>query len=92
MHQYHTDKIQQFQIIQQNLTQIDILLVIDEQLRHVGASVEEIKEELRKQFENRVGPGVTITVKEVEKITMVRPGSATPPPVVLSKVASPSKQ
>ncbi|MFH1100760.1 MAG: hypothetical protein V1726_01825 [Methanobacteriota archaeon] len=92
MHMYHTDKIQQFQIIQQNPTQIDILIVIDEQLRSVGASVDEIKEELQKQFENRIGPGVTITVKEVDNISMVRPGSSTPPPVVLSKVTAPVKQ
>jgi phenylacetate-coenzyme A ligase PaaK-like adenylate-forming protein len=86
MHLYHTDKIQQFQIIQQTLNEVEILLVVDEQKRNVGANVEEIKTEIKKQFEQRIGPGVSITVREVDKITMVRPGSATPPPVVISKV------
>ena len=89
MHQYHTDKIQQFQIIQQSLTEIEVLLVIDEQLRSLGPSVEELINALKKEFVKRLGTDVTITVREVDKITMVRPGAATPPPVVISKVNTP---
>ena len=92
MHLFHTDKIQQFQIIQHSLTQVDILLVIDEQLRDIGPKVDDMKAEIKKLFEEKIGPGVTISVKEVEKITMIRPGSATPPPVVISKVNMPKEK
>ena len=92
MHLLHTDKIQQFQIIQHSLTMIDVLLVIDEKQRTIGPAVDVIKDEIRKQFKERIGHGVTITVKEVDRITMVRPGSAIPPPVLISKVNVPTKR
>ena len=53
---------------------------------YLKPKVEEIKAELKKQFESRIGPGMNITVKEVDKITLARPGCVTPPPVVLCKV------
>jgi phenylacetate-CoA ligase len=86
MHKFKTDKIQQFQIIQQSLNEIDILIVIDENLRNVGPSVDEIFEELRRRYMEKIGGGVEINVKEVDRIVEGRPGSVAPPPVVISKV------
>ena len=86
MHSYKTEKIQQFQIIQQSLTEIEILLVIDQSLRSEKPSVKTLCDEIKKLYEKKLGNSVTITVREVDKITHVREGSATPPPVVISKV------
>jgi len=86
MHNLKTDKINRFQIIQQSINEIEILIVIDKDLRDIGPKISEIKEELKKAFENKLGTGIKIIVNEVEQITMVRPGSATPPPVAISKV------
>ena len=86
MLKFNTQKIEQFQIIQQNLKEIDILIVIDEKLRNVGPKVSEIFDEIKKQYVNKLGQDVNITIKEVDKIIAVRPGSATPPPIVISKV------
>lgn len=86
MHTYKTEKIQQFQIIQQNRTDIEILLVIDETLRDEGPSVETLVDEIKKMYNQKLGKEMNITIREVKKITHVREGSATPPPVVISKV------
>ena len=86
MHNLKTDKINRFQIIQQSINEVEILIVIDEDSRNVGPSIDKIKQELQKAFEKKLGEGIKITVKEVDQITMIRPGSATPPPVAISKV------
>ena len=86
MHKFNTDKILQFQIIQQSRKEIDILIVIDEQLRNIGPKITDIFNEIKKQYEKKVGQKVKINVKEVDKIKAIRAGSSTPPPVVISKV------
>jgi len=86
MHNLKTDKINRFQIIQHNINEVEILIVIDKNLKNIGPKVSEIKKELKKAFEKKLGEGIKIVVSEVEQITMVRPGSATPPPVAISKV------
>ena len=65
---YKTFKVRQYQIVQKKIDEIDILLVIDEDLRDVGASVDEIKKEIKKNYEKKVGPDVTINIKEVNEI------------------------
>lgn len=91
MHQLNTEKVQQFQIIQQSLNKIDILIVIDENLRNVGPKVEEIFEEMKKQFEKKIGLKVKINVKEVDNIMLIRSDSAGAFPVVISRVNRYSK-
>ena len=86
MHNLNTDKINRFQIIQHTINEVEILIVIDKDQRNVGPKVSEIKQKLKKAFEKKLGNGIRITVNEVEQITMVRSGSATPPPVAISKV------
>ena len=80
-----TFKVKQYQIIQQDLHHIDILLVIDEEQRHIGASVDRIKNEIKKIYEQKVGDDVEITVKEVEEIPHDKNASK-PPPIVVSNV------
>lgn len=86
MHDLNTDKIQRFQIIQQSLNELDILLVIDDDLKDVGPKFDVIANEIKKAFAKILGKGVKINIKEVDKITTIRPGSVTPPPVAISKV------
>jgi len=86
MHELNTDKINRFQIIQQSINEVEILIVVDEDLRNVGPKVSEIKQKLKKSFQKKLGKSIKISVTEVEQITMVRPGSSTPPPVAISKI------
>jgi len=78
-----TDKIQQFQIIQENYNKIRFLLVIDDDLRNVGPSVERIFREIKKEGEKRIGDNVVVEVLEVDEVR--REGNL-PPPVIISKV------
>jgi phenylacetate-CoA ligase len=80
-----TFKVKQYQIIQQDLHHIDILLVIEEKLRHIGAPVDQIKNEVKKIYEKKVGDGVEITIKEVDEIPHNK-NALKPPPIVISHV------
>jgi len=64
----NTYKIKQYQIIQKKVDEIDILLVIDKDMRNLGPSVDHIMKELTTSYENKVGPRVKITVREVQEI------------------------
>jgi phenylacetate-CoA ligase len=86
LNKHNTFKIKQYQIIQQKINEIDILLVIDEDLRHKGISVETLKEEIKQIYQQKVGPDITITVKEVDEITHPKDASK-PPPIVISHVS-----
>lgn len=80
-----TFKVKQYQIIQQDLHHIDILLVIEEKQRHIGAPVDQIKKEIKKIYERKVGEGVEITIKEVDEIPHDK-NALKPPPIVISHV------
>lgn len=82
MKQYETDKIKQFQIVQERFDELTFRLVVDEKLRDVGPSVETICEEIRRACQPKVGPDMTVTVTEVEHIG----GGTAKPPVLVSKV------
>jgi len=82
---FNTFKVKQYQIIQQDLHHIDILLVIDEKLRHAGVPVEKIKSEIKNIYEQKAGGDVSITIKEVDEIPHKKNASK-PPPIVISHV------
>ncbi len=86
LNKHNTFKIKQYQIIQQKINEIDILLVIDEDLRHIGIPVETLKEEIKHIYQQKVGPDITISVKEVDEITHPKDASK-PPPIVISHVS-----
>lgn len=86
LNRLNTFKIKQYQIIQQSKDEIDVLLVIDETLRHVGPSVERIMQDIKKIYQEKTGPEVTINIKEVEEIVHPKDRSK-PPPIVISKVS-----
>jgi len=68
MDEFKTYKIKQFQIIQQKIDEIEILIVIDEKLRNKGPSAKRILEELKKRFSEKIGHGINIVVREVDEI------------------------
>ena len=78
-------KVKQYQIIQKKIDEIDVLLVIDEDLRNVGPSVEKISEEIKKIYVSKTGPDVKITVKEVDEIKHPK-NSNKPAPIVVSHI------
>ena len=80
-----TYKVKKFQIVQKKIDEIDILLVIDDDLRDKDPTFEEITRRLEDIYSEKVGPEVKITVKEVEEIKD-EPNSGKPAPLVVSYV------
>lgn len=80
-----TFKVKRYQIVQRKIDEIDILLVIDEDLRNVGPSVDVIADNIRKSYMKKIGPEVTINVREVNEIENNKNASK-PPPIVVSHV------
>jgi phenylacetate-coenzyme A ligase PaaK-like adenylate-forming protein len=85
LNKFKTFKVKQYQIVQREIDKIDIFLVIDEDLRNVGTSVEKIAEEIKHLYQQKVGPDVKIDVKEVDEIINTKDASK-PPPIVVSNV------
>ncbi len=86
LNRHKTFKIKQYQIIQQKINQIDILLVIDENLRQIGTSLAIIEDEIKQQYQQKVGPGIIINVREVDEIKHPKDASK-PPSIVISHVS-----
>jgi len=86
MHMFKTEKLLRFQIVQEKIDQLDVLLVLDKKLRNVEPKNELIFEELKKQLQQKLGKSIKINVKEVEKIQTIRSRTAGESPVVISKV------
>ncbi|HID25541.1 MAG TPA: phenylacetate--CoA ligase family protein [Thermoplasmata archaeon] len=87
LNKHGTFKVKQYQVVQKKMNEIEILLVIDEDLRDVGASVDEIAKDIKDVYQKKTGPDVTITVKEVDKIPHVK-DTGKPPPIVVSHVST----
>jgi phenylacetate-CoA ligase len=68
LYQLKTNKVKNSKIIQHDLTTLEIQVVIDEKLRTTGPSVEEIFQFIKKGFEEKTGPSVKVTVKEVDAV------------------------
>ena len=85
LHKLNTFKVRQYQIVQRKIDEIEVLLVIDNDLRDVGPSVELISEKIKETYREKVGPGVKITVREVEEIKNDKNPNK-PPPIVVSYV------
>lgn len=84
MDDFNTYKIKQFQIIQYQLDKIEVLIVIDENLRDKGPSVKEILDEMYERFRIKMGSEVNITVREVKDIPKEKDGTFVR--VVVSKI------
>ena len=80
-----TQKVSQFQIIQNSLNDIEIDLVFDESLRSSGPSVETVIEEVRRIHQEKTGPTVKISVKEVPSISAP---TNKPAPLIISRLSA----
>jgi len=83
LHNLKTYKVKQFQIIQKKIDEIDILLVIDENLRDSEPAVDFIFKKLKEVYKEKTGPEININVKEVKEI---KSPFGKPAPVVISHV------
>jgi len=68
MKRYNSYKIDQFQIIQHDLTHIEVLLVINKVKRNVGIPVTLLIQEMKQEFNTIVGSNMDVTINEVESI------------------------
>jgi phenylacetate-CoA ligase len=68
LYQFKTNKVTNTKIIQHDLTSIEIQVVIDDTLRTVGPSVDEIFRYIQHGFQEKVGPEVTVAVNEVASV------------------------
>ncbi len=68
MQHFNSYKIKQFQIVQHELNDIEILIVIDEKLRNKGVAITDLIEELQKRFKEKIGEEVTLRVTETDSI------------------------
>ena len=63
-----TNMLKETKIIQHDLTHIEIQLVIDEQLRDKKTMVDKLFLLLKQGFQEKTGPNVEITLKEIKKV------------------------
>jgi phenylacetate-CoA ligase len=80
LYELKTNKVKNTKIIQHDLTTIEVQVVIDEALRTIGPSVEDIFRFIKRSFEEKVGPAVQVTVTEVAAVDTSRG------PRIISKV------
>ena len=68
LYELRTNKVRNTKIIQHDFSNLEIQVVIDDTLRATSPSDEEIYEFLRKGFQGKMGPDVTVSVKEVSSV------------------------
>jgi phenylacetate-CoA ligase len=68
LYELRTNKVKNTRVIQHDLYTVEIDVLIDETSRSIGPSVEEVCAFLKQGFQTKVGPQVTVTVKEVDAI------------------------
>ena len=81
---FNTFQIKRFQLVQKEIDSMEILVEIDEEQRGKGVSVENLLEEIRKNYEKLVGSGVKIEVREVKEVE--KPEGSISPPLIISKL------
>ena len=73
LYELHTSKVRDMKVIQKDLDNIEISLVIDENLKDIPPTVEEISSVFQDGFTKKFGDSVTISIKEVKKVTRKEP-------------------
>lgn len=84
-----TRKVTQFQIIQNKIDEIEILIVIDEDLRNTDPQNDILFAKIKEIYQEKVGPDFTIKVKEVREIPSM-PNK--PAPLVVSKLTQKERE
>lgn len=84
MEKFNSYIIKQFQIVQHELDEVEILVVIDEKQKAKNLGSKKIIDELQKGFSEKIGSGVNVKVTQVDEIQKdVRPDYVK---VIVSKV------
>ena len=78
-----TRKVKQFQIMQKKLDEIDVLIVIDEDLRNTDPQTDILFEKIKKIYQDKVGNKITVNVIEVKEIPSEK---NKPAPLVISNL------
>jgi len=73
LYKLKTNKLNDVRVIQHDINRIEIQAVINEKLRDVGPSVEEIFLELKQGFREKFGSNIEIITIEVKKIDRKKP-------------------
>jgi phenylacetate-coenzyme A ligase PaaK-like adenylate-forming protein len=73
LYELKTNKLKNVRIIQHSLSKIEIQVVIDENLREKGPSVEKIFSVIEDGFKEKIGKDVEFVTKEVKNIDKSRP-------------------
>ncbi|HVQ00925.1 MAG TPA: hypothetical protein VMT57_05375 [Candidatus Thermoplasmatota archaeon] len=68
LYELRTNKVKNTRVIQHDLHTVELQVVIDESLRSLGPSVEQVCAFLKQEFQVKVGPRVDVTVREVNTI------------------------
>ena len=85
LHKYKTFKVKQYQVIQKKIDQIEILIVIDEELRNEEPSFTKLANDIKQIYQEKTGPDVEIIVREVNEIKNKK-NAGKPPPIVVSEL------
>ncbi len=80
---FNTKQIRRFQFFQRKIDDIEIRVEIEEKERDKGVGVEELLEEIRRNYEKLFGEGVKVEVKEVKEVEKV---DGYMKPLVISKL------
>ena len=64
----NTAKIDRIQLIQETIDKIEVWVIIDEETRDIGPTVEELFNELKSAYQKLFGPDVEVKIKEVAKL------------------------
>ncbi len=73
LYKLETSKIREMKVIQQSLDEIDVQFVVDENLRNIGVSVQEICDVLAEGFKEVFGSNVTVSFFEVKQVSRDEP-------------------
>jgi phenylacetate-CoA ligase len=68
-----TNKVKETRVIQHSLKRVEIQVMIDDHKRNKGTTVEEILTMIKNGFQEKTGPEVEVTIKEVKKISKKGP-------------------
>ncbi len=87
LHKLNTFKVKKYQIIQNKVNEIEILLVIDKDLKDKPPSFEKISDNIKKVYRKKCGPNVNIILREVDEIVNKK-NKRKPAPIVVSHINS----
>jgi len=83
LNEFKPRKIKRFQIVQKKIDEIEILLVIDEDLRNVGPSVDLLFKKIKERYDKKIGSDIKIDIREVEE-NEIKSSPFKPAPLVIS--------